>query len=220
MATARTGLTARIRHLPVLVVTLFGLFQDTTAFKSSTTNQIRPRLSLLSPGTAVSPLSRHNPSFSSLFAKSKSGDETITLSSPLNNPALAALDILALLGFAAIGKASHAPDGSIDPAAVFVTAFPFITAWIVTSPLTGIYNRLPNNGDENKNVVQAAALQTLQGWALAVPLGCALRGILKGYLPPLPFVIVTLVATLVILGSVRVIYALATTTTTTRNEEP
>jgi len=41
---------------------------------------------------------------------------------------------------------------------------------------------------------------------IAVPLGCALRGIIKGYVPPVPFVIVTLIATLVILSIGRSAY--------------
>jgi len=40
-------------------------------------------------------------------------------------------------------------------------------------------------------------------------LGCALRGVIKGYVPPLPFVIVTLIATLVLLGGTRALYAVA-----------
>ena len=132
-----------------------------------------------------------------------------SLSSPLDNPALATLDMVALLGFAAIGKASHAADGSIDVGAVLVTAFPFLTAWFVTSPLTGVYRELETT-TLPKDVAKEALVQAITGWAVAIPLGCALRGIIKGYVPPIPFVIVTLVATLVILGAVRVVYSIAT----------
>ncbi|CAB9496677.1 Protein of unknown function (DUF3054) [Seminavis robusta] len=152
-----------------------------------------------------------------IVSQSQDDTDTIssdTLSSPLNDPALATLDVVALLGFAAIGKASHAPDGSIDLGAVLVTAFPFLTAWLATSPLTGIYSDLDFGNTDNNNkgdVAKGALIQTAKGWALAIPLGCALRGVIKGYVPPLPFVIVTLVATLVILGTVRALYAVATT---------
>lgn len=136
-----------------------------------------------------------------------------SLSSFLDKPALAKLDILALVGFAAIGKASHtAADGSIDPFAVVVTAFPFVTAWLATSPITEVYKDLEiDTAASNKiDIAKSALVQTAKGWAVAVPLGCVLRGLIKGYVPPLPFVIVTLVATLVILGAVRVVYAFAT----------
>ena len=47
----------------------------------------------------------------------------------------------------------------------------------------------------------------VKGWAVAVPLGIALRGAIKGYVPPTPFIIVTLISTLVILVGVRVLFA-------------
>lgn len=148
-------------------------------------------------------------------AQSKGGGETSSsgdnISSPFRDPALATLDVVCLMAFAAIGKASHAPDGSMDPSAVLMTAFPFVTAWLATSPLTGVYSELPDAKRDNKAMVaKQAMVQTAKGWALAVPLGCALRGVIKGYVPPMPFVIVTLVTTLVILGTVRVLYAVAT----------
>ena len=146
-------------------------------------------------------------SSSVLYSQSQEDSES-SLATPLDNPTLTALDIVALTGFAAVGKASHAPDGSIDFGAVLVTAFPFIMAWLATSPLTGIYKELDASNDEN--VIPKALIQTVKGWAVAVPLGCALRGVIKGYVPPVPFVIVTLIATLVILSTVRVVYALAT----------
>lgn len=136
------------------------------------------------------------------------------VSSPLDRPLLAGLDLVSLTAFAAIGKASHAPDGSLDLAAVAVTAAPFVAAWFATAPLTGVYQRLDDdtqkpNSKNVEDVALASAVQTAKGWALAVPLGCALRGVIKGYVPPLPFVIVTLIATLVILGGTRALYAVA-----------
>ena len=131
-------------------------------------------------------------------------------SSPFDRPLLMALDVASLTAFAAVGKTSHAPDGSVDAAAVAVTAAPFVAAWLGTSPWTGVYRSLAVNENDNlRQVAVAAIVQTVQGWALAVPLGCVLRGVIKGYVPPVPFVVVTLVATLVILGGTRTLYALA-----------
>lgn len=149
-----------------------------------------------------------------LWASSQNDDEggLVISSSPLDQPLLALLDVISLCIFAGIGKASHAPDGSIDLGAVLITAFPFVTSWIVTSPLTGVYKPLQYEDDAELSTIAKVSLsQTATGWALAIPLGCALRGIIKGYIPPIPFVIVTLISTLIILGAVRTIYAVAET---------
>lgn len=139
------------------------------------------------------------------------GDESLQLgsqwSSPLDKPVLATLDFVALTIFAAVGKASHSSNGALDLGAVFITAFPFLVSWFATSPLTGVYNDFVLKGEEDDdNDYLDIAIATLKGWALAVPLGCAGRGIIKGYVPPLPFVIVTLISTLVILTTVRLLY--------------
>lgn len=118
---------------------------------------------------------------------------------------LAALDLLSLVVFAAVGKASHAADGSLDFVGTALTAAPFVASWYLTAPVTGVYGALDAKGA--KDVAVASLDQTVKGWALAVPSGCAARGIIKGYVPPLPFLLVTLVATLVILGVTRALYA-------------
>jgi len=153
-------------------------------------------------------------SHTSLTQSKQINDSGSSLSTPLSNPALATLDIMALLGFAAVGKASHAPDGSLDFSSVLVTGFPFVASWLLTSPLTGVYQDLQLIKDtaSTADIAKESLLQTVKGWALAVPLGCALRGIIKGYVPPLPFVIVTLIATLVFIGGVRLVYSLDVTT--------
>jgi hypothetical protein len=122
-------------------------------------------------------------------------------SSPMDRPVLSAIDATALFVFAGVGKASHsAVDGSLDLAAVGVTAFPFLVSWFVIAPLVGSFT------PEATRDVKSAAFQTAKGWILAVPVGCLLRGLIKGYVPPLPFVVVTLIATLVILSMGRVGY--------------
>lgn len=130
---------------------------------------------------------------------SESADEGVP-STPLDRPVLAAIDALAIIVFAAIGKASHAPDGSIDLLSVGMTAFPFLLSWFLTAPLMGCYT------PDATSDIKSAVVQTGKGWIVAVPLGCVLRGIIKGYVPPVPFVIVTLIATLVILSIGRAAY--------------
>lgn len=134
------------------------------------------------------------------FSASSTGDSFYT---PLDRPLLALVDAVALVIFAAIGKSSHSADGSLDPLAVLITAFPFVTAWLTTSPLTGVYS--PD--ERGENVLSSTALKVGKGWILAVPLGIALRGAIKGYVPPVPFVIVTLISTLVILAGVRILFS-------------
>jgi Protein of unknown function (DUF3054) len=124
------------------------------------------------------------------------------MSTPLDRPVLATVDSIALVAFAAIGKSSHAPDGSVDFGATLAVAAPFLVSWWVTSPWTNVY------GPKATPKLSEVILQTAQGWIVAVPLGIVLRGIVKGYVPPTPFVIVTMASTLIILGLARVAYAL------------
>ena len=126
-----------------------------------------------------------------------------TIYTPLDRPLLAIVDTISLVIFAAIGKSSHSADGSPDSLAVLITAFPLITAWMVTSPLTGVYS--PD--DRETNVMISTASKVAKGWVLAIPLGIALRGVIKGYVPPTPFIIVTLLSTLVILAGVRILFS-------------
>jgi hypothetical protein len=79
-------------------------------------------------------------------------DENTKLTSPLDRPVLAVTDFFALLGFAAVGKASHAVDGWmdgwIDFLAVLSVAFSFLVSWFLTSPLMGVYEVSTRNKDD------------------------------------------------------------------------
>jgi len=152
----------------------------------------------------------------SLFAlePESSNDSTIDSNSglqkmytPINRPLLAVIDTISLVVFAAIGKSSHSANGDLDILAVLMTAFPFVTAWLSTSPLTGVYS--PDDTSDESNIIVSTGMKVVKGWAVAVPLGIALRGVIKGYVPPTPFIIVTLISTLVILVGVRVLFAIA-----------
>ena len=133
-------------------------------------------------------------------------DQGLSSSTPLDRPLLALVDAAALTGFAAVGKASHSgPNGAIELSAVLQTAFPFLLAWFATSPLTRVYKET----DKSQNLALATVKQVLLGWVVAIPLGCALRGLIKGYVPPTSFIVVTLIATLVILTLSRLLFAIA-----------
>lgn len=130
-------------------------------------------------------------------------DDTSYLSTPLDRPVLALVDAASLLTFAAVGKASHAPDGSIDLFATASVAFPFLLAWFATSPFTGVYSQDERAG----NLILETFIKSGKGWIFAIPLGCVIRGLIKGYVPPVPFVVVTMIATFVILGLGRLLFA-------------
>mmetsp|Transcript_20475 Transcript_20475/g.30028 ORF Transcript_20475/g.30028 Transcript_20475/m.30028 type:complete len:244 (+) Transcript_20475:47-778(+) len=121
-------------------------------------------------------------------------------SSPLDRPVLSLIDATSIFIFAAVGKASHSPDGSLDIAAVLLTALPFLLSWFVVAPLMGCYK--PGATAD----IKGSVIEVGKGWILAIPLGCVIRGLIKGYVPPVPFVIVTLISTLIILSLGRVIY--------------
>ena len=131
-------------------------------------------------------------------------DSFPTIYTPADRPLLAIVDAVAIIVFALIGKSSHSADGSIDVLGVLSTAFPFIGAWLVTSPMTGVYS--PDERSPDTNMATSTAIKVAKGWALAIPAGIVLRGVIKGYAPPVPFIIVTLISTLVILAGVRVLF--------------
>jgi hypothetical protein len=139
------------------------------------------------------------------FSTTDNDDDNSSIpSSPLDRPVLALVDTVMILLFAGVGKASHnAVDGSLDIVAVAQTAAPFLLSWLLVAPLLGCFTPMAT-GDWKQST-----LATTKGWIVAVPLGCVLRGIIKGYVPPLPFVIVTMIATWVLLVGGRVLYTAA-----------
>jgi hypothetical protein len=157
------------------------------------------------PAVTASPLSFHRPlsyssaSFSCSMASSSNESST---KSPLDRPVLAALDFAAILLFAFVGTSSH--NSASDYLAVMAVAVPFLISWFTVTPFLGLYSK------DATNDKVGALTTTAKGWILAIPLGCVLRGLIKGYVPPLPFVIVTMIATLVILGCTRVAYTALT----------
>lgn len=143
-----------------------------------------------------------------LFLSEDDADiDSPTVYTPIDRPVLAAVDVIGLVIFALIGKSSHSADGSIDLMGVMSTAFPFVTSWFATSPLTGVYS--PDESGGNTSLAASTAIKVAKGWAFAVPLGIVFRGVLKGYVPPVPFIIVTMISTLIILAGIRLLFNVA-----------
>ncbi len=69
-----------------------------------------------------------------------------------------------------------------------------LAGWFPAAFLLGSYGKAAQGSS-----VPAAAAQAAKTWAAGIPVGLALRGLSKGYVPPTPFIIVTLVATAVLL---------------------
>jgi hypothetical protein len=113
---------------------------------------------------------------------------------PTSRPALlAASDAVAIVAFVTIGLISH--DG-ISASGYAQTALPMLGAWFAVAALLHTYR------DDGIRRVLAT-------WAVAIPLGVVIRGLLLGRSPDgdqLAFLIVTLVFSLVfILGLRRVL---------------
>jgi hypothetical protein len=115
-----------------------------------------------------------------------------------NRPGLYFGDVLSILLFAIIGKANHAEDLSIF--SLLETAGPFLLTWSLVSSFVGAYTR--------KATASYSAVFTslLPGWFLGISSGLIFRGFLKGYIPPTPFIIVSLISTFVLLLLWRTFY--------------
>ena len=200
------SLRSSVNMLPLLVLACVGLAGAFAPQPQSKAVMIPNIISSSPHAFSVQGVRSRQPAALFMREDGGSGDDTVSdLSTPLDRPVLAAVDVVALLGFAAVGKASHSADGSLDIGAVASVAFPFVTSWLLTSPLTGVYTEDARDG----NVASESFLKAAKGWIVAVPLGIALRGVIKGYVPPVSFAIVTMIATLVIVGGARVLFAFA-----------
>lgn len=97
-----------------------------------------------------------------------------------------------------IGRNNHGE--GIDVVALLATASPFILGWLAISPILGSYTR---DSTATKSKIPQSLLLP---WAASIPFGLAIRGALKGDIPPVPFIAVTMVSTLVLLSLYRYVY--------------
>ncbi|KAK9817711.1 hypothetical protein WJX72_001058 [[Myrmecia] bisecta] len=112
-------------------------------------------------------------------------------------------DLAALLVFAAIGRNNHGE--GLDLGAVFGTALPFLIGWFGAAGLLKAYGKEAQGGQ-----VGPAAVVALKAWGLGIPVGLVLRSVQRGYVVPTPFIIVSMVATLVCLVGWRAVLAALT----------
>ncbi len=117
--------------------------------------------------------------------------------------ALVAGDALALLVFAAIGRANHGEaSGLAAIAQVAETAAPFALAWFAAAALLGGF-------DASKTATVRSMLgRTALAWLIAWPIGLGLRALIRQSAVPLSFAIVTLLTVLLILGGWRALFAI------------
>ncbi|DBA92655.1 TPA: hypothetical protein ACH3X1_002868 [Trebouxia sp. C0004] len=111
-------------------------------------------------------------------------------------------DTAALLLFAAIGRRNHGE--GLQVLETFNTALPFLVGWAVAAGLTGAYSSTKDRS------VSKAARTASKAWILAVPASLVLRSIQRGYMPDKSFVIVSFIATGVLLIGWRSALAAAT----------
>lgn len=107
-------------------------------------------------------------------------------------------DVLALYTFAAIGRSNHAEDGGVLD--ILKTATPFLISWLAISPFLGAYS---TSATSSKNSVFSSLVPA---WAVSVPAGLFIRGIIKGAIPPTPFIIVSMIATFILISLWRSLY--------------
>lgn len=119
----------------------------------------------------------------------------------LNRPGLAFGDISALLIFASIGRGNHGEN--LDILSILNTAWPFVLSWAVISPFLGAYS---NAATESRGKI---AWGMLPAWFCSVASALAIRGYIKEYIPPTPFIAVSFIATFVLLITWRNVYILA-----------
>ncbi len=137
-------------------------------------------------------------------------------------------DLAALMIFAAAGRANHGEGGGLE---ILSTALPFVVGWFGAAALLDGFGP-----DARKKGVPAAAATAAKCWvsragrtarsggartrlserqpprlqAVGIPVGLVLRGLLRGYVPPTPFIAVALGVNAVLLIGWRSALAAAT----------
>lgn len=109
-------------------------------------------------------------------------------------------DMLTLLSFAALGRRAHSMGNALDD--LVTTALPFVVAWLVVAPFTGVW------GTDATASPTRAARPTALTWLIAFPLGILIRIAIVGRVPHISFVIVAGLFTLILLTGWRSAFAL------------
>ena len=107
-------------------------------------------------------------------------------------------DAAMILTFAYIGRASHG-DSSFDWQ-LLRTAAPFLAAWFLTTPLLGAYTRAATAN------LTMSFQSFARAWAVSIPMGIALRGVITQHVPAMTFTVITLVTNFILIGAWRTAY--------------
>ncbi len=109
-------------------------------------------------------------------------------------------DAIVFLVFAFIGITSHKE--AVDPVKVITTAEPFALGWFIVAPFVGAFSR------KKTATPGKMTLYTVLAWLPSLVLGMTFRGITVDHqVPPLSFMIVTLVTNTLFLLIWRVPFA-------------
>ena len=109
----------------------------------------------------------------------------------LTRPGLAFGDVASFIVFALIGRSNHKEDIGVFTA--LFTAAPFIISWLGISPFFGAYTR--SSTASKGNIPTGLVL----GWGISMVSALSIRGVIKGAVPPTPFIIVSLLSTFTLL---------------------
>ena len=119
-----------------------------------------------------------------------------SLFAPVNRPLLAAVDLTALLIFAAVRKVFPTAGAALDLSAIA----PFVFVWFITSPVSGVYAKSEDARSDLYTVTKA--------WILSFPIGYFIRAIRSGYIPPTSHVAIAFFSTLFHLIGARLFFAM------------
>jgi hypothetical protein len=111
-------------------------------------------------------------------------------------PQLLVGDVLGLIAFAALGRASHG-ESPFNPIGDLLTAFPFLCAYLAAAKPLGAFE------DEAVSGYRQMLHSLGPTWAATTLGGVALRAIGKLSAPPLPFVVVSAISTFIFLAGPR-----------------
>jgi hypothetical protein len=119
------------------------------------------------------------------------------------------LDTDSIAGVASVERTSKSGDVShheaLTLATSFETALPFLVGWFATAPFLGGFGKEAQGGNVGSAVGAAA-----KSWIVAVPISIVIRSLLRGYVPDKAFIIVSFVATAVLLFGLRAAQAAVT----------
>lgn len=108
-------------------------------------------------------------------------------------------DVVAVLAFAAVGRASHHEAGNVALQTIG-TAMPFIAGWAIASRASGAFT------SATFARLSTLARRTSAAWVVGDAIALAIRSVLERRAPPLAFVIVSYLTVLLLLLGWRIVF--------------